>query len=117
MLSLQDAKGENIDDSEIVTFLKKHKFNEIREINWDLIIFDEIHKGKETPKTDKLLSNLKYKKLIGLSATPTKNLVRGSFNLSNTHVYGLHDEYTYQEKYPTEYGVKNPKINWFNRNP
>ncbi len=110
MLSLQDAKGEN--DESQVEFLKKQKFDDIRNIEWDLVIFDEIHKGKETPKTDKLLSSLKYKKLVGLSATPTKNLVRGTFTMSNTHIYGLYDEYKYQNEFPEEYGVKNPKINW-----
>jgi len=110
MLSLQDAKGEN--DESQVEFLKKQKFDDIRNIEWDLVIFDEIHKGKETPKTDKLLSSLKYKKLVGLSATPTKNLVRGTFTMFNTHIYGLYDEYKYQNEFPEEYGVKNPKINW-----
>lgn len=112
MVSLQDAKGVTETDNDQVEFLKKQKFDNIRNIEWDLLIFDEIHKGKETPKTDNLLNKLKYKKLIGLSATPTKNLLRGSFTKTNTHVYGLYDEYQYQEKYSKEYENKNPKINW-----
>ena len=79
MISLQDAKGGDNSDEVISEGLKKQKFNKLTNIDWDLVIFDEIHKGKETKKTDKLLNGLKYKKLIGLSATPTKNLLRGTF--------------------------------------
>lgn len=111
MISLQDAKGEdkNDIDKEMIEGLKKLKFSELAKETWDLIIFDEIHKGKETPKTDELLSKLKYKKLLGLSATPTKNLLRGTFTLDNTHRYTLAEENDYSLKYPDIY--KMPKIN------
>jgi len=111
MTSLQDAKGEdkNLSDQEILDGLKKNKFSELQKIVWDLIIFDEIHKGKETPKTDELLNGLKYKKFLGLSATPTKNLLRGTFTLDNTHRYTLAEENDYCIKYPGKY--KMPKIN------
>lgn len=107
MISLQDAKGNDkeldgvkeLDDAEIAEFLNKQKFDVIKNIDWDLIIFDEVHKGKETQKTDVLLSNLKYKKLIGLSATPTKNLLRGTFKQENTHVYDLVKEREYRIRY------------------
>ena len=111
MISLQDAKGDDkiLSDEEIFDGLKKAKFSEVQKEIWDLIIFDEIHKGKETPKTDKLLSGLNYVKLLGLSATPTKNLLRGTFTLDNTHRYTLAEEKEYGIKYPQIY--KNPKIN------
>jgi superfamily II DNA or RNA helicase len=114
MISLQDAKGEDVDkisDNELVEGLKKQKFSELKRLvkKWDLIIFDEVHKGKETFKTDKLLAGLKYDRLIGLTATATKNLLRGSFLIENIDRYTLVEENEYKIKYPTLY--KNPKIN------
>jgi superfamily II DNA or RNA helicase len=110
MISLQDAKGDDITDDEIVNGLKKQKFNELKNIKWDLIIFDEIHKGKETIKTDKLLNGLQYDRLLGLSATPTKNIIRGSFTDENVHRYTLKDEDDNKKLYPNLY--KNPKISY-----
>ena len=116
LISLQDGKGVDTDvsDNEIVAGLNKSKFSQIKKVQWGTIIFDEIHKGKETPKTDKLLNGLRYDKLIGLSATPTKNILRGTFNLDNTHRYTLVDEKKYKRLYPSIY--KNPDIifNLFN---
>lgn len=109
LISLQDGKGtDEVSDDEIVIGLMKFKFSELKNINWGTIIFDEIHKGKETPKTDKLLNGLKYDRLIGLSATPTKNILRGSFNIDNTHRYNLVDEQKMKRLYPDIY--KNPTI-------
>lgn len=106
MISLQDAKGVTIGCK--FEGLKKDKFVELADIEWDLIIFDEIHKGKETHKTDRLLNELKYKKLLGLSATPTKNILRGTFDANNTHKHTIVEETKYKEKYPQIY--KNPTI-------
>lgn len=60
--------------------------------NWDLIVVDEVHYGKETKRSGKILSQLKHKKLLGLSATPTKNLVFGTFSKETTHVWTFLDE-------------------------
>lgn len=109
MISLQDAKGDDLNDSEIVEGLKKQKFSQLKKVDWDLLIFDEVHKGKETEKTDKLLSGLNYKNLLGLSATATKNLLRGSFELENVDRYTLTEENEYKKLYPEIY--KNPSIN------
>jgi superfamily II DNA or RNA helicase len=109
MISLQDAKGSDNTDEEMETGLKKQKFSELVGVEWDLIIFDEIHKGKETKKTDELLNKLKYKNLIGLSATPTKNILRGTFNEEDIFRYTLKEEQDYKIKFPEEY--KNPNIN------
>ena len=112
LISLQDGKGDDKSDketdTEIIEGLKKAKFSQIKNHKWGTIIFDEIHKGKETPKTDKLLEGLKYDRMIGLSATPTKNILRGTFSLLNTHRYTLIDESKMKELYPNLY--KNPTI-------
>lgn len=110
LISLQDGKGDDkeITDNEIVIGLKKSKFENLKKHHWGTIIFDEVHKGKETSKTDKLLEGLIYDRLIGLSATPTKNLLRGTFSINNTHRYTLIDELKYKKLYPDIY--KNPTI-------
>ncbi|MFW6243499.1 MAG: helicase-related protein, partial [bacterium] len=80
--------------------------------DWDLVIFDEVHKGKETIRTDNLLLQLKYKKLIGLSATPTKNIARGTFIPENIHIYDLISERLYKEKYGrTMYNLPDIRFN------
>lgn len=110
MISLQDAKGSDMTDCEVVDGLKKQKFNHLKKVKWDLIVFDEIHKGKETIKTDKLLNSLKYCKLLGLSATPTKNILRGTFKKENIHRYDLKDEQLLNKTIPEIYN--NPKISY-----
>jgi len=104
LLSLQDIKNGK--------GLLKNKFQNIKDKNWDLLIIDEVHRGVETKKTEDILDNIKYKKLIGLSATASKNLVRGTFSIDNTHVFSLLDEYKYKnnDKYKKHY--TNPSINY-----
>jgi len=96
LCSFQDGKG----GEEI---FGKKKFELLKKINWDLLIIDECHKAKETSKTDALLNKINFDKLLGLSATPTKNLVRGTFEKENIHVYNLVDEKRYKEMYPDIY--------------
>ena len=83
MLSFQDLK---------INEWENEKFNNIRDVEWDLVIIDEVHFGKETLKSDYILSKLEAKFLIGLSATPTKNLLRGTFSRENTHFWASEQE-------------------------
>lgn len=101
--SFQDSKQEGI--------FTKAKFKELLKLKWDAIIIDEVHCGKETDKTDKLLQKLEYDLLIGLSATPTRNLIRGSFLPENTITYGVIEENYYKKKHPHIYHL--PNISFF----
>jgi superfamily II DNA or RNA helicase len=83
--------------------LNKEKFKDFKHINFDLLVIDEIHKGKETRKSDKIFKMLNYKKLLGLSATPTKNLIRGTFINDNTHRFSVEDMTKYKKLYPGQY--------------
>ena len=96
LLSLQDAKGGED------TF-EKEKFDIIRDIEFDLIIIDEVHYGVETDRTKDFLSKVKYKRMLGLSATPTKNLLCGRFSKENIHSYTLVDEFNLKSKFPEIY--------------
>lgn len=104
MISLQDSKG----GEEI---FGKKKFDILRDIVWDLLIIDECHKGVLTEKTAKLLNKIKYDRLIGLSATPTKHLVFGTFTKEDIHTYNIVEENKFKKKYPDIYTL--PDISYW----
>jgi len=82
----------------------KEKFDKIRDIEFDFIIFDEVHYGVETARTHNFLKQLKYKKMIGLTATPRKNMDYGRFIKKEIDFYGIQDELENKKKYPEIYG-------------
>lgn len=96
LLSLQDVKG----GEEV---FEKEKFDLIKDIEFDLLVIDEVHYGVETEKTQDFLSKIKYTRMLGLSATPTKNLLCGRFSVDNTHSYTLVEEVKLKEKHPDLY--------------
>lgn len=114
MVSFQDAKGKELAQEDNIPMLKK-KFEILRGINWDLIIIDECHRGKESELTDKLLGHLNYDRLLGLSATPTRNLLRGTFAPCDIHTYNITDEKRYKKLYPELYTL--PDISFYLYNP
>jgi superfamily II DNA or RNA helicase len=108
LLSLQDVKG----GDEVFT---KDKFKNIKDTVFDLLVIDEVHRGVETEKTDEFLSKIKYSRLLGLSATPTKNLLSGRFSKDQIHSYTLPDEMRLKKLYPDKYHY--PDINFLIWNP
>jgi superfamily II DNA or RNA helicase len=96
LLSLQDVKGgEEVFD--------KEKFDLIKDIHFDLLVIDEIHYGTETEKTQDFLSKIKYERLLGLSATPTRNILAGRFSKEQIHNYTLVEEVQLKKQYPELY--------------
>ena len=114
MVSFQDAKGKSIVEDSNLPMLKD-KFKLLRHIKWDLIIVDECHRGKESELTDKLLGHLNFDRLLGLSATPTRNLLRGTFTPNDIHTYSIADEKRYKKLYPELYTL--PDISFYLYNP
>lgn len=104
LLSLQDAKGGD-------EIFSKEKFDLIKDIDWDLMVIDEIHYGVETIKTADLLTKIKHKRLLGLSATPTKNLICGSFDKDQIDTYSLAEEMMLKKTNPAAYPYAN--INFY----
>jgi predicted RNA methylase len=104
IMSLQDSKG----GEEIFS---KKKFDLLQDIVWDLLVIDECHKGVLTEKTAKLLNKLKYNRLIGLSATPTKHLVFGTFPKEDVHAYNIVEENKFKKKFPEIYDL--PDISYY----
>ena len=96
LLSLQDVKG-----GEVV--FEKEKFDLIKDIEFDLLVIDEVHYGVETEKTQDFLNKIKYKRMLGLSATPTRNLLCGRFSKEQIHNYTLVEEVQLKKQYPELY--------------
>lgn len=96
LLSLQDVKG----GEEV---FEKEKFDLIKDIEFDLLVIDEIHMGVETEKTQDFLNKIKYTRMLGLSATPTRNLLCGRFSKDQIHNYTLVEEVKLKNQYPDLY--------------
>lgn len=105
LISFQDIKGGN--DG----VFSKEKFDNIRNINFELLVIDEVHFGTETYKSKEVLTLLNYKKLLGLSATPVKNLISGTFGVHNTHSYTIIDEIENKKLDPISYNYAD--INYY----
>jgi site-specific DNA-methyltransferase (adenine-specific) len=95
-LSLQDIKGGD-------EVFGKDKFKNLIRTKIDLLIIDECHHGVETEKTTEFLTKLNYVRLLGLSATPSKNILVGRFTKEHTHIYGLSDERKMKLQFPDQY--------------
>ena len=91
LLSLQDVKG----GEEV---FEKEKFELIKDINWDLIVIDEVHYGVETERTQEFLDKIQHVRLLGLSATPGKNLICGRFSPEQIHTYTLAEENKFKDE-------------------
>lgn len=84
----------------------QHLYDNLYEIDWDIIIVDEVHTHSETNINQDVLDNLKVDKILWLSATPFKNILLGRFDLSNTHQFTNTELYKLKkidknyEKYP-----------------
>ena len=96
LLSLQDVKG----GEEV---FEKEKFDLIKDINFDLLVIDEIHTHVETEKTQDFLSKIKFERMLGLSATPTRNILAGRFSKEQIHNYTLVEEVKLKKQYPDLY--------------
>jgi hypothetical protein len=96
LLSLQDVKG----GEEV---FEKEKFDLIKDIEFDLLVIDEVHFGVETEKTQDFLNKIKYTRMLGLSATPTRNLLCGRFLKEQIHNYTLAEEVHLKKQFPELY--------------
>jgi len=85
-------------------------YDSLYEIDWDIVIVDEVHTHSETNMNQDVLDNLKTDKILWLSATPFKNILLGRFDTSNTH------QFTNPELYALKKIDKNyanyPQINY-----
>ena len=70
----------------------KARLQKIPMIDWDLIIFDEVHYGSRTPRSQHILKNLKCRHRLGLSGTPFKLIEQDDFCPQQVFTYSYLDE-------------------------
>lgn len=104
-LSLQDLKGS------IHFGGKFNKLEEIKNINWDVLIIDEAHEGVDTLKTDTAFDHIKRKFTLHLSGTPFKALANDKFAESAIFNWTYADEQKAKRDWDAESGELNPYEN------
>jgi type III restriction/modification enzyme restriction subunit len=92
--------------------LSKPKFAFIKNIEWDMIVGDEVHFGFETEKALEAIAQLKSKYApLYLSGTPFKILSHGiKFTSNNTYTWSYLEEQVARQKEIETLGVTNAKL-------
>lgn len=69
----------------------KPRLKRIPEIEWDLVIFDEVHYGN-TERANNILSKLRISKRLYLSGTPFRLIEQDDFSAQQVYTYSYLDE-------------------------
>lgn len=72
----------------------KDRLKNIPEIEWDLVIFDEVHYGSRTQRAAHILNNLNVSKRLDLSGTPFRIIEQDDFCAQQVYTYSYLDEQT-----------------------
>ncbi|MEZ4873449.1 MAG: DEAD/DEAH box helicase family protein [Bdellovibrionales bacterium] len=70
----------------------KERLQKIPEIEWDLVIFDEVHYGSRTERAREILNRLKFKWRLDLSGTPFRLIEQDDFCSQQVFTYSYLDE-------------------------
>jgi hypothetical protein len=70
----------------------KERLKLIPQINWDLVIFDEVHYGSRTERAEYILDNLQFSKRLDLSGTPFRLIEQDDFCAQQVYTYSYLDE-------------------------
>lgn len=70
----------------------KERLHKIPEINWDLIIFDEVHYGSRTERAKHILSSITFSHRLDLSGTPFRLIEQDDFCSQQVFTYSYLDE-------------------------
>ena len=92
-VSRKTKSGENIIAIVSTQYLKNQERNKLKDLNWDFVIFDEIHEGGSTELSQEMLNNYIPKDSIQLmmTATYTKPISYYSIPLENCIFWDLED--------------------------
>ncbi|WP_133129002.1 DEAD/DEAH box helicase family protein [Legionella nagasakiensis] len=82
----------------------KERLQTIPQINWDLIIFDEVHYGSRTERAHFILEQLQFQYRLDLSGTPFKLIEYDDFCAQQVFTYSYLDE----QKNKRDEVLKNP---------
>lgn len=70
----------------------KDRLHKIPAINWDLIIFDEVHYGSRTERAQSILEKIKFTHRLDLSGTPFRLIEQDDFSSQQVYTYSYLDE-------------------------
>lgn len=101
-LSLQDLKGS------VYFGGWMPKLQEVRDMNWDILVIDEAHEGVDTLKTDTAFDKIKRKFTLHLSGTPFKALANDKFADNAIFNWTYADEQKAKRDWTSEEGENNP---------
>ena len=101
-ISLQDLKG-------AISFGGPYdKLKWVKELNWDLLVVDESHEGRDTFKTDIAFEQIKRKFTLNLSGTPFKALAADKFSAEQIYNWTYADEQKAKQEWPKNVEENNP---------
>ena len=101
-ISLQDLKG-------AISFGGPYdKLKWVKDLNWDLLIVDESHEGRDTIKTDIAFEQIRRKFTLNLSGTPFKALAADKFSDEQIYNWTYVDEQKAKQEWPLDFEENNP---------
>lgn len=101
-ISLQDLKGST-------SFGGSYdKLKWVKDLNWDILVVDESHEGRDTFKTDIAFKQIKRKFTLNLSGTPFKALAANKFSDEQIYNWTYTDEQEAKQAWPTDTQKNNP---------
>ena len=101
-ISLQDLKG-------AISFGGTYdKLKWVKDLNWDLLVVDESHEGRDTFKTDIAFEQIKRKFTLNLSGTPFKALAEDKFSDDQIYNWTYADEQKAKQNWPVDAEENNP---------
>ncbi|MCF6515378.1 DEAD/DEAH box helicase family protein [Lactobacillus sp. S2-2] len=101
-ISLQDLKG-------AISFGGSYdKLKWVKDLNWDILVVDESHEGRDTFKTDIAFNQIKRKFTLNLSGTPFKALAEDKFSEEQIYNWTYVDEQEAKQNWQVDTQENNP---------
>lgn len=104
-ISLQDLKGARGFGGHY------DKLQEVKTINWDILVIDEAHEGVDTYKTDIAFDNIHRNYTLHLSGTPFKALANDKFDEDAIFNWTYADEQRKKRDWDNSQSLENPYAN------
>lgn len=70
----------------------KERLHKILKIDWDLVIFDEVHYGSRTERAQNILEKIQFRHRLDLSGTPFRLIEQDDFSSQQVYTYSYLDE-------------------------
>ena len=101
-ISLQDLKG-------AISFGGSYdKLQWVKDLDWDILVVDESHEGRDTFKADIAFNQIKRKFTLNLSGTPFKALAADKFSDEQIYNWTYADEQEAKQDWPLDTQENNP---------